>query len=30
MKDSWSEQVFEERLGKSVDELWTEYQDAVF
>ena len=29
MKDSWSEQVFEERLGMTVDQLWAEYQNVI-
>jgi len=29
MKDTWSEQVFEERLGMTVDQLWTEYQNEI-
>lgn len=29
MNDRWSEQVFEERLDKTVDALWAEYQDAI-
>jgi len=27
--ESWSEQVFEELTGKTVDTLWQEYQDAL-
>lgn len=29
MKDAWSEQVFEDRLGEDVDALWQQYQDAI-
>lgn len=29
MKDSWSEQVFVDRLGADVDTLWEQYQDAL-
>jgi hypothetical protein len=29
MNGSWSEQVFEERLGETVDALWDEYQQAI-
>jgi hypothetical protein len=29
MNDRWSEQVFEDRLGADVDQLWEQYQDAI-
>jgi hypothetical protein len=29
MDGNWSEQVFVDRLGESVDTLWDEYQDAI-
>jgi hypothetical protein len=29
MKDTWSEQVFEDRLGMTVDQLWTQYQNEI-
>jgi hypothetical protein len=29
MNGNWSEQVFEDRLGETVDALWDEYQQAI-